>query len=53
MALMKCTNRGYVQNNAGHRNLTYPSTNSRCSDIDQQEAASAYQKVKRKEAKQE
>jgi predicted Zn-ribbon and HTH transcriptional regulator len=51
MTLMKCTNCGYVQNYAGRRNLTYTCTNCKRSDIDQHEAASAYQKVKRKEAK--
>jgi predicted Zn-ribbon and HTH transcriptional regulator len=52
MTLMKCTNCGYVQDYAGRRNLTYTCTNCKRSDIDQREAASAYQKEKRKEAKQ-
>jgi|GEM_PF-4678515 predicted Zn-ribbon and HTH transcriptional regulator len=53
MTLMKCTNCGYVQNYAGRRNLTYTCTNCKRSDIDQREAASAFLKVKRKEAKKE
>jgi hypothetical protein len=53
MAWMKCTNCGYVQNYAGRRNLTYTCTNCKRSDIDQHEAAGVYQKVKRKEVKQE
>ena len=50
---LKCINGGYVQSNADRHNLTYTWTNCKRSDIDQEEAVSAYQNVKRKEAKQE